>query len=121
MIQGNSTVMPRLCQFLYPAVVRMTSPAHAARPLHHTSLYSNTLYMQVGNEATTYPDDHPRARVVKEVVASLSDQVHKLEHLPAHLRNVDWRVTVVESKSVNAMAAPGGRIIVFTGTPFPLP
>eukprot|EP00892_Ulva_mutabilis_P001820 jgi/Ulvmu1/11639/UM008_0043.1 len=69
----------------------------------------------VGQGAITYPDDHPRTRMVKEVVSALSEQVHKLDFLPSHLKNIDWRVTVVESNTVNAMAAPGGRIIVYTG------
>lgn len=76
---------------------------------------SDAVALQVSADAIVYPDDHPRTRLVKEVVSALSDQVHKLEHLPSHLRNIDWRVTVVESKTVNAMAAPGGRIIVFAG------
>lgn len=68
-----------------------------------------------------YPDDHPRTRLVKDVVSSLSEQVHKLDHLPSHLRSIEWKVTVVESKTINAMAAPGGRIIVFAGVAMLVP
>ena len=31
------------------------------------------------------------------------------------LQGLDWEFTVIEDEQANAMAAPGGRVIVFTG------
>lgn len=49
------------------------------------------------------------------MVARLVAQVPAIERLPAHREAIDWRVHVVRKAQPNAMAAPGGQIVVFTG------
>ena len=59
--------------------------------------------------------DAARQRKVEAVVARLVAQVPAIERLPAHRKAIEWRVHVVRDAQPNAMAAPGGHVVVFTG------
>lgn len=85
---------------------------------HGAERYPQTcvvVVLQIPEGARVLPADHPRTKSVQFIVDSLAKNVASLEGLPAHMRDVNWTVTVVEHKMVNAMAAPGGQVIVFTG------
>lgn len=72
-------------------------------------------HVQIPEDARVLPHDHPRTQAVRFIVDSLKEQIGSLEGLPAHLKDINWNVTVVQHNMVNAMAAPGGQVLVFTG------
>ena len=76
-------------------------------------------FLQIPEGAKVIPAEHPRSRAVQQVVKTLAARVSDLEGVPEHLKNIEWNVTVVDSKIVNALAAPGGHVLVFTGAPAP--
>lgn len=71
--------------------------------------------LQIPEGAKVLPAEHPRSQAVQRVINTLAERVSSLEGVPEHLKNIEWNVIVVESKVVNAMAAPGGHVVVFTG------
>jgi hypothetical protein len=73
--------------------------------------------LQVPEGAKELPESHPRYQVVRQIINTLAEKVSTLEDVPEHLKDIEWHVTVVESKIVNALAAPGGHVLVFTGVP----
>jgi predicted Zn-dependent protease len=73
------------------------------------------LQIQGTGDGRVLPSNHPRTREVQYIVDTLAQQVEGLGNIPPHLRNIQWKVTVLDSRSVNAVAAPGGHMLVFTG------
>jgi predicted Zn-dependent protease len=71
--------------------------------------------MQIPKDARVLPPSDPRTRSVQFIIESLAKNIETLEGLPPHLKDIEWNVTVVEHRMVNAMAAPGGQVLVFTG------
>lgn len=82
---------------------------------HYAGLSFNRAAVQIPDNARALPDDHPRTQSVRFIVDSLAQNIGSLEGLPAHLKTMEWTVTVVDHNMVNAMAAPGGQVLVFTG------
>ena len=72
--------------------------------------------MQIPKDGRVLPHDHARTRSARFIVESLAQHIGSLEGLPAHLKDIEWTVTVVDHPMVNAMAAPGGHVLVFTGS-----
>ena len=59
--------------------------------------------------------DHPLQGRINGIVQRVAAKVPELSRLPEHRKTLQWRVYIVDSNMVNAMAAPGGHMIVFTG------
>jgi hypothetical protein len=57
----------------------------------------------------------PHQRRIERIVALLAAEVAQLPRLPEHRRNIQWKVYIGDKPMVNAIAAPGGHIVVFTG------
>lgn len=72
--------------------------------------------LQIPENTKVLPEEHPRSQAVRQIINTLAEKVNTLDDVPPHLKNIKWNVTVVESKVVNALAAPGGHVLVFTGT-----
>ncbi|ODV92362.1 hypothetical protein CANCADRAFT_30535 [Tortispora caseinolytica NRRL Y-17796] len=60
------------------------------------------------------PDGHPTVRKVKEIVKRLTKNPPR-DLWPDHMRNIDWKVTVINSKDPpNAFVLANGHVFVFT-------
>ena len=67
------------------------------------------------------PKDHKDAQLVERIAERVVNAVKKadtdVDGYTAHMRDYEWEVFAVRSKTPNAFVVPGGKIVVFTGAP----
>lgn len=65
------------------------------------------------------PESHPDSKLVRRiadrVIAAVKKADRDVNGYTDHMRDYEWEVFVVRSKTPNAFVVPGGKIVVFTG------
>jgi hypothetical protein len=68
--------------------------------------------------AESHRDSQLVTRVGQRIVSALPKPGSaELQGYFGHLARYQWQFAVVKSKEVNAFVAPGGKVVVYTGTP----
>lgn len=103
--------------------VLFVSPAMEAQIGRQTF---DSMRREAAQQGALLPPEHPAARLVARVGARIAAAVDRCggndnaDDLAAkgawkHMRGLKWEYAVVDSPQINAMVAPGGKVIVYTG------
>lgn len=104
------------------AQVRTPPPLPLAAPSSpHTRTTRCAARVQVKQQygRDILPSSHPDAQLVERIADRVVTAVKKADNdvdgYTSHMRDYDWEVFAVRSKTPNAFVVPGGKIVVFTG------
>lgn len=64
-----------------------------------------------------YPDNHPKTQLIRRIGLRLASTAAAGSGggFYQHMKDCEWEFKVVHSPQINAMVAPGGKVIVFSG------